>query len=200
MESEFYFQLFLNVSVVLLATLFFGIFQYIQFKNPTIKNLAIGVFFSITSIIAMQTPLELHNGVIVDSRTPLTALSGYYGGVYGAAISFIITALYRLQLGGVGTQAGVIVILMASVIGCFYYYKDKSLMGNSKYSFYSQVFFAVKLAFFAIISIFMLPMEIASPLFKKMWLPIGIYFILVAVTFISVINVFLEKKGSITND
>src|SRR5687767_383218 len=65
----------------------------------------------------MHTPILVVPGVIADARIIPVLLAGPFGGPGAAAVAALMASLYRLSLGGVGTDAGIGTILTAGVLG-----------------------------------------------------------------------------------
>ncbi|MCF3936273.1 diguanylate cyclase [Acuticoccus sp. M5D2P5] len=74
------------------------------------------------AILSMLDPSELIPGVIVDSRSTIVTLSGFFGGPITAGITWAMTAAYRYHLGGVGMPAGQLAICGAVVLGLVGHY------------------------------------------------------------------------------
>lgn len=68
-------------------------------------------------ILVMLTSWELRPGVIFDTRSVLLSLTGLFFGPLSSVIAVLITALFRLYLGGPGALTGVIAILVTTCIG-----------------------------------------------------------------------------------
>ncbi|OXR50460.1 hypothetical protein PuT2_00880 [Pusillimonas sp. T2] len=81
-----------------------------------------GVLLGLTGIGVMMAPVDYGNGIIFDSRTILLFVGGVFGGPLVAIISALFMAAYRAWLGGAGMWVGLLTILTAASIGCFYYY------------------------------------------------------------------------------
>ncbi|MDP2168926.1 MAG: PAS domain S-box protein, partial [Rhodocyclaceae bacterium] len=77
----------------------------------------VGVVLGGIGIGVMLAPLTLMPGVIFDVRSVLLAITGLFFGAIPAAIAMVMTAAYRLSLGGAGAWPGVAVILSSGLIG-----------------------------------------------------------------------------------
>lgn len=90
--------------------------------SPTQKLLVDGLAFGTAIIVAMQFPVELPSGVIVDARDVLVLLSGLFGGFAVAGIAASVVTLYSLSVSGIGVLADVGPIVTAAALGsCFYW-------------------------------------------------------------------------------
>lgn len=86
-------------------------------RHRFVKSLAIGLAFSITAILAMQLPIHVRTGIIIDPRAVIVGLAAAFGGLPAAVLSAVIVGLYRLQLGGMGAVAGLTGIIASAVLG-----------------------------------------------------------------------------------
>ncbi|MCS6827654.1 MAG: PAS domain S-box protein, partial [Caldilinea sp.] len=81
------------------------------------RQIASGISIGVIGILVMLTPWELSPGVIFDTRSVLLSLTGLFFGPLAGAIAVLMTATFRLYLGGAGALTGVIVIVVTTVIG-----------------------------------------------------------------------------------
>ncbi len=118
MDEYFVLGLLHNIALLLASGV---IFDY-YWKNGEsnlgwLKQVQIGFLLSIIGIILMLTPWKLGEGLVFDGRSILLSVSGLFFGLIPTGILMIITALYRLSMGGNGVQMGIMVILTAGTIG-----------------------------------------------------------------------------------
>jgi two-component sensor histidine kinase len=88
-------------------------------RNP-LFGLGAGLLFGATALLSMQFPVTLLPGVVIDSRTVLTALSGAYFGPWAAVSCLAAAGAYRAFLGGVGTLSGLSILVFAAALGTVY--------------------------------------------------------------------------------
>lgn len=88
-------------------------FDRLAFQQPWLVGIVLGGI----GIGLMMAPLALLPGVIFDVRSVLLAISGLFFGVLPTAIAMLMTAAYRLTLGGAGAWPGVAVIAASGLIG-----------------------------------------------------------------------------------
>jgi len=81
------------------------------------RQAASGISIGVIGVLVMSTPWELTPGVIFDTRSVLLSLTGLFFGLLSSAIAVLMTALFRLYLGGDGALTGVIVIVVTTFIG-----------------------------------------------------------------------------------
>lgn len=128
----------------------------------------IGIIFSGIAILAMQRPIQIMEGVIIDVRIILIALSGFFGGPIAVGITACIIGAYRLYLGGIGMIPGVVSIVAAGVAGgIFYYLKHKF---NSEKT--ALLTLGGIVASTALASTFLLPMTYRINAFRSFTIPV----------------------------
>lgn len=77
----------------------------------------LGALFGLAAILAMNDPVVVAPGVIVDLRTLPVALAGAFLGFEGAAVAAGLALAMRAGIGGAGMQAGCVSILAAASLG-----------------------------------------------------------------------------------
>jgi PAS domain S-box-containing protein len=115
---ELFFALFNNLALfIALVALYRHIFG--QFKNTRWLNrqILLGFAFGLFAIGCMHAKIPVFQGVLVDQRNAVVALSGAFGGPLAAALSALFAAAYRAHLGGEGVLAGVIGLCLAASAG-----------------------------------------------------------------------------------
>lgn len=89
-----------------------------QFHKASPKySLVLGVLFGSVTLLGMTNPVNFAPGVFFDGRSIVLAVAGVVGGGLTAAIAAGMAALYRVQLGGGGAPVGIMVILLAALLG-----------------------------------------------------------------------------------
>ena len=107
-----------NIALLLSLTLLYSVVRpYWSRLSPHLQPFVTGTLFGLISIAGMHTPILVVPGVIADARIIPVLLAGPFGGPGAAAFAAVMASLYRLSLGGVGTDAGVGTILTAGVLG-----------------------------------------------------------------------------------
>ncbi|MCE3590461.1 hypothetical protein LXJ59_28145, partial [Escherichia coli] len=90
------------------------------FNLPWTRGLMVGLLFGGAAIISMLDPVIVDDGIIVDARSILLALSAPFGGVVAVLVSTALTILSRVLIGGVGVQAGVVGIVIIGLISLIF--------------------------------------------------------------------------------
>lgn len=81
------------------------------------RQLAMGLAFGLFAVGCMNAQIPVFEGVIVDQRNAVVALSGVFGGPWAALVSAALTSAYRTHLGGSGVLSGVVGIGLAATAG-----------------------------------------------------------------------------------
>lgn len=111
-----------NIALLITLSILYNLIAHQNFKPRVLKSILSGVLFGVISIAGMNNPFELAPGLIFDGRSIIISTAGLFGGPVVAVITMLISAAYRIYLGGPGAVMGVSVITSAGVIGIIYYY------------------------------------------------------------------------------
>lgn len=96
--------------------------------SPYLSGLLIGLI----GIAIMMTPLQFAPGIIFDTRSVLLGTSGLFFGLVPTIIAMLLTATYRISIGGTAVITGVSVIFASGIIGLlFRHWKKQNLSGIS---------------------------------------------------------------------
>jgi LytS/YehU family sensor histidine kinase len=169
-----------NFAALLALIFLYSFFSKVVLKNkPLLLPVILGLLFGGTAIYAMLYSVEVMEGVIVDARIVLVAIAGTFGGPVSALIAALVVASYRIYLGGVGTTAGVAVIILAGIIGSFFSWEKI----KNKKTYYHFWVLGVILAFVGLSAVFLLPHEMVVPVLQSLFLPILISYPLATVVY-----------------
>lgn len=115
---DLFFSLFNNLAIFIALVAIYG-YLLAQLRQSDLysRQLFIGVTFGIFAIGCMYAKIPVFEGVIVDQRNAIVALSGFFGGPLAAYISAAFAGSFRLYLGGQGAFAGVIGVLLSATAG-----------------------------------------------------------------------------------
>lgn len=81
------------------------------------RQLVIGVVLGAVGVAIMLDPFRLVPGIVFDTRSVLLAVSGLFFGLLPTVVAMLITAIYRLGIGGPAAWVGVSVILASGLLG-----------------------------------------------------------------------------------
>lgn len=109
----------LNNLAIFIALIAVYRYLLVRFDRPTrpVKQLVFGLVFGLFAMGVMMARIPVYEGVIVDQRNAVIALSGAFGGPLAALVSAAMAGLFRAILGGGGVLAGVIGVGLAAAAG-----------------------------------------------------------------------------------
>jgi diguanylate cyclase (GGDEF)-like protein/PAS domain S-box-containing protein len=85
--------------------------------TPTGMGLAIGLLFGLGAVISIAFRINVMPGVYIDGRNIMTSLVAVFGGPVATVVTLIVTAAFRLWLGGEGAVSGIAAVLGAGLVG-----------------------------------------------------------------------------------
>ncbi len=104
-----------NTSLLAVVALAYGLSM--SHLPRTLAPGVLGVLCAFGALASMLDPIEMREGVYVDSRTTMVMLASFFAGPVGALLAGGTAAAYRIHLGGAGMVAGVTVIAIGAMIG-----------------------------------------------------------------------------------
>jgi PAS domain S-box-containing protein len=115
---DLFFSLFNNLAIFIALVAVYG-FLIAQFRQSPwySRQLFLGLAFGVFSVGCMYAKIPVFEGVIVDQRNAIIALSGFFGGPIAAYLSAAFAGSFRLYLGGQGAIAGVVGVTLAATSG-----------------------------------------------------------------------------------
>ncbi len=114
--------LFGNLAVVaLVISAWVHAQHWLKTQKRITQRIVFGAITGLGTVMSMLMSIRLDGGIIIDLRTSLAAVAGFFGGPIPALICGAIAAGFRLTLGGEGTMAGVIGIVLATATGVLFY-------------------------------------------------------------------------------
>lgn len=90
-------------------------------NGPVQRQMALGILFGAGTMIAMNMPINLAEGVIIDMRALFIGVTWALLGPLAGVIASVMGAAMRLYIGGAGAPSGVVAILLAAVGGMIWY-------------------------------------------------------------------------------
>ena len=118
MKESIIIELAQNVSILLAFSM---LYDYFWSRNERLKNIyfkfSSGLILGIVGIVLILTPWHFVSGIIFDTRSVMLSIAGLFFGPIPTITAMIITASYRLFIGGNGAIMGTAVILSSGTIG-----------------------------------------------------------------------------------
>jgi two-component system, cell cycle sensor histidine kinase and response regulator CckA len=111
-----------NITLVIaLSILYSFIIRRWKFESRA-NQLISGLLFGAVAVVGMMNPLIFSPGLIFDGRSIVISIAGFIGGPVTALIAVLLSAAYRIWLGGPGAVMGVSVIVWSAAIGVAYHF------------------------------------------------------------------------------
>lgn len=79
-----------------------------------------GAGFGVFCVISMLVPIQVREGIIIDAKYPLTAISTFFGGPWAGLLTACIAAGFRASLGGVGVFAALPTLFLVWCVGLWF--------------------------------------------------------------------------------
>lgn len=138
-------------------------------RTSTFARAVIGALFGLVAVVGMASPMQLVPGAIIDPRSVLVSLSGFFFGPIAAATAFGIAGGFRIYLGGVGSTAGVALVAVGALSGvAFYYLRIKIEIKVTPFLLFLMGFATHICALFVLL---LLPENILWNVFAQVYIP-----------------------------
>ena len=159
-----------NAALVVLGVLGYGWARGPLSHRPRwIREPIEGLICTALAMLCIAAPLWFSEGVRLDSRNVIVALSVIFGGPIAGSIALASTVAFRLWLGGVGATGGVVIVIGAYLIGLAYrYWLGRSGAAPSYWQFAAVGFLIYALQ---IVGLVVLPADVALRILNTLALP-----------------------------
>jgi PAS domain S-box-containing protein len=111
-----------NIALIVALSIFYSLIIRKWAYGSLAHRIISGLLFGSVAVVGMVNPLILSPGLIFDGRSIVVSIGGFTGGWVTALIAALMSAAYRIWLGGPGTVMGASVITSAAAIGIAYHY------------------------------------------------------------------------------
>ncbi|HMA95202.1 MAG TPA: LytS/YhcK type 5TM receptor domain-containing protein, partial [Polyangiaceae bacterium] len=110
--------LFNNLAIFIALVAVYGVMSgRFERDNGFERQLSTGLAFGLFAVGCMHAQIPVYQGVIVDQRNAVVAMSGAFGGPWAGLVSALLAGSYRAYLGGSGVLSGVTGIGLAALSG-----------------------------------------------------------------------------------
>ncbi len=162
--------LFNNLAVLIILIAAYGFLNsFFANSRPLKRQVAMGLSFGAFAIACMFVQIPVAEGVIVDQRNAIVALSGAFGGPLSALLCALVTGAFRMYLGGAGALGGVVGVSLAAVSGVGMYFLRRKINTFGKAAFAALAATIVILPGFLLVG----DLQTGWALLKVMVLPYG---------------------------
>ena len=136
-------------------------------RPSTARRLGEGVVIGLMGMAIIFTRWEIFPGVLVDARSVLLSVAGFYFGPIATGTAVLLTSGFRVYLGGAGTITGIAIILSSAGIGLLWRH---FLPGRASW----RGLFALGVATHVVmlLTFFSLPLDLALPTLRRIALPV----------------------------
>jgi diguanylate cyclase (GGDEF)-like protein/PAS domain S-box-containing protein len=86
-------------------------------RSKSARHFAFGVTMGLGAIATMALAVRTETGGLLDLRSTLIALAGFFGGPIAALVSSAIAIAYRLTVAGGSAWTGALIIIIAALVG-----------------------------------------------------------------------------------
>ncbi|HON18556.1 MAG TPA: PAS domain S-box protein [Salinivirgaceae bacterium] len=175
MGYPFYLGIIENAALLIAIAVLYD-FVWLKYNKQRIFLLQcfLGIMLGLVGIILMKNPWVLIEGIVFDIRSVLLTISGLFFGAISTLIAMIITALYRISMGGDGVYMGVAVIVSSSIISIFWSkFRPQVLSERRLWEIYI-VAIVVHLVMLGCTAF--LPSEIRLETLKTIWWPVLLFY------------------------
>lgn len=114
-----------NITLLVTAIAIYNLIIRHWQKGSLKYSVYSGLLFGIAAILGMRMSFVLEPGIIFDGRTIILSIGALSCGPLTAGIAALISALYRIYLGGAGMMVGLATIALATLFGTTFYYLNK---------------------------------------------------------------------------
>lgn len=175
MTSNTFIALAQNVSLLLAAAILFDIFAARwQTRHLSPAQLLAGLLLGGIGVVIMSTPWTLVPGVVFDARSVLLGISGLFFGGVATATAMLVTASYRLYLGGQGAWTGVSVIIASGLIGIAWRHLKKRPLASA--SWRELLLFGLVIHLTMLALMLTLPRDTAYAVLARLTVPVLLIF------------------------
>ncbi|MFZ2414000.1 MAG: PAS domain S-box protein [Candidatus Cryosericum sp.] len=171
MTTESFVALVANAALLLSLVYIYDLLNGIRWVSGTwVRQVIIGFAIGGLGIVVMMMPWTFVTGIFFDTRSVLLAISGLFFGTIPTVVAILMTAAYRVFLGGSGVMMGVSVIVASGAIGVAWRRARKRQLTTLSFRNLYSLGLVVHVVMLALT--FMLPPQSAIPVLRGIALPV----------------------------
>lgn len=135
------------------------------------------MLIGLAGVAIMTMTVRFSTGISFDTRSILISLSGAFFGFIPTVIAVVITSIYRIIQGGVGTITGVSVIILTAAVGLLWRHFRFKVIRKKKIGRILELYlFGLATHVVMLLCMFILPWETAINVLKGIALPVIIIY------------------------
>jgi len=142
--------------------------------DHTYKRIFAGIVIGLSGITVMANTIPFMEGIVFDSRSILLSTSALYFGPLPAIIAAVITGIYRYNLGGIGTLAGISTIIVTTSVGIVWHVVRQNEIRRIKFG--ELIFFGCCVHLLMILCMLVLPTHLSKEVLKHIFIPVMIIY------------------------
>ncbi len=171
MSESIFISLIHNVSLLLAMALVFDMisFRGIQGK-ASLRQTVPGLILSVIAVSVMLTPWQLSPGLVFDTRSIVTSMSGLFFGFIPTAIVVVSSSVVRYFQGGDGTVTGILVILSTGTAGIAWRHLSRKPLGSKSVT--ELYLFGITVHLIMLFMMFSLPKDLAFKVLPAIAAPV----------------------------
>ena len=171
LTTESFVALVANAALMLSLVYVYDLLNVVRWVSGSrIGHVIIGIIIGGLGIFVMLMPWTFATGIIFDTRSVLLAISGLFFGTIPTLVAVLMTATYRVVLGGNGVVLGVSVIVASGAIGVAWRHARKHQLATLSFGTLYSLGLVVHLVMLALV--FTLPLQTAISVLRSIALPI----------------------------
>ena len=159
-----------NAALLLGMSVLYDLFLLQGRRFSRLRQAVSGVILGAIGIAIITTAFPLIEGVIFDTRSVLLSVSGLFFGFLPTLLAAVITAAYRLYLGGGGALTGVIVIFTSALMGLLWRYLRRRAL--EQIAWWELYLFGWVVHINMLVWMYSLPGGLARPVLAEITLPV----------------------------
>jgi PAS domain S-box-containing protein len=131
MNKAFFLQLVFNASLLLTLALIYDLLG-VRWRvgRASLRQVPAGVIIGMVGVIVMLASWKLQQGIVFDTRSILLGVSGLYFGTIPTIVAMVITAAFRLSVGGAAAGMGIAVIVTSGAIGIGWRHLRRAILAD----------------------------------------------------------------------
>lgn len=167
-------ELIYNAALLVTLSVLYGLLSRFRKGNNILYKILIGLLFGLIAVAGMNLPVHFSEGIIYDGRSVILVLAGLFGGGIPSVISIVLSVAFRIYLGGIGTMAGIMTVLVSCSVGLAFRHLFKKEPYRISLAMLWLVGFVAHV--FMLTSQLFLPWPFAFEVIKNIWFPIVVVF------------------------
>lgn len=167
----------LNLFLLLLVIFIYSMTALGSAKRTIRNMILLGLLIGLVGIAIMLSPMALLPGFVLDTRSILIAITGFFFGVIPTVIAAVMMAIYRLSQGGIGAIPGILTLIVSAVLGVLAHkYRFNRLVQIKKYRILELYVFGIVVHIGMLLCMLALPNQMAVTVLPQISLPIMIVY------------------------